>query len=189
MRNAWPFALLSVALISIESATARAQAHTPGNEPPQPTVADETASRLPETCAGADNVDGRSQTNCSSERGAASPALVNPNEGGAEPTISVGEIDQTNFPLAICIALGREAMANDLPVEFFTRLIWQESRFNPRARIKSALLPNEPGEEFRRQIIGHRFATQGDTDGDCKVGLVDSTNRNGRLSAAVIWLD
>jgi hypothetical protein len=29
-----------------------------------------------------------------------------------------------------------------------------------RARIKSALLPNEPGEEFRRQIIGHRFATQ-----------------------------
>jgi hypothetical protein len=34
----------------------------------------------------------------------------------------------------VCSAIVREAMASDLPVEFFTRLIWQESRFNPRAR-------------------------------------------------------
>jgi hypothetical protein len=133
MRNAWPFALLSVAMISIGSATARAQAVTPDNQPPQPAVADETVSRPPEPCAGPDNVDG-SQTNCTSDGSAANSALVKPNDGGTEPTVSVGVIDQTNFPLAICIALGREAMANDLPVEFFTRLIWQESRFNSQAR-------------------------------------------------------
>jgi len=35
---------------------------------------------------------------------------------------------------AICPTIGREASLNDLPVEFFTRLIWQESRFDPKAR-------------------------------------------------------
>jgi soluble lytic murein transglycosylase-like protein len=34
----------------------------------------------------------------------------------------------------ICPTIGREASLNELPVEFFTRLIWQESRFNPKAR-------------------------------------------------------
>jgi soluble lytic murein transglycosylase-like protein len=32
---------------------------------------------------------------------------------------------------AICAALDRSASQNDLPLDFFTRLIWQESRFNP----------------------------------------------------------
>jgi soluble lytic murein transglycosylase-like protein len=32
---------------------------------------------------------------------------------------------------AICAALDRSASQNRLPLEFFTRLIWQESRFNP----------------------------------------------------------
>src|SRR5947209_5833472 len=105
MRNAWPFVLLFVALTSIGSATARAQAVAPENQPPLPTVADETASRSPEPCAGP--VDGPSQTNCSSADGAANSALAKPNDGGTEPTVSVGGIDQTNFPLAICIALGR----------------------------------------------------------------------------------
>ena len=40
----------------------------------------------------------------------------------------------TTFAEALCWAIGREALANDLPVEFFMRLIWQESRFDPRAR-------------------------------------------------------
>jgi hypothetical protein len=31
----------------------------------------------------------------------------------------------------ICTALDRSASQNDLPLDFFTRLIWQESRFNP----------------------------------------------------------
>jgi Transglycosylase SLT domain len=34
---------------------------------------------------------------------------------------------------SICQALALAAAANDLPVEFFTRLIWQESRFKPEA--------------------------------------------------------
>src|SRR4051812_7640489 len=133
MRNAWPFALVFVAIMSIGLATARAQAVAPSNEPPLPAVAHETASRSLEPCAGP-NIDGQSQRDCSSEDTPANSALVKPNDGGTEPTVSIGVIDQTNFPLAICIALGREAMANDLPVEFFTRLIWQESRFNSHAR-------------------------------------------------------
>jgi soluble lytic murein transglycosylase-like protein len=32
---------------------------------------------------------------------------------------------------AICAALDRSASQNKLPLDFFTRLIWQESRFNP----------------------------------------------------------
>jgi hypothetical protein len=34
---------------------------------------------------------------------------------------------------AICKALAAAAQENDLPIDFFTRLIWQESRFNPKA--------------------------------------------------------
>lgn len=34
---------------------------------------------------------------------------------------------------AICRMLVQAAAANDLPQEFFTRLIWQESRFDPLA--------------------------------------------------------
>src|SRR5262249_7120741 len=34
---------------------------------------------------------------------------------------------------AICKALAAAAQENDLPIDFFTRLIWQESRFNPMA--------------------------------------------------------
>ncbi len=34
-------------------------------------------------------------------------------------------------PTRVCETLAAAAAANDLPVHFFTRLIWQESRFNP----------------------------------------------------------
>jgi Transglycosylase SLT domain len=34
---------------------------------------------------------------------------------------------------AICNALAAAAQENDLPIDFFTRLIWQESRFDPAA--------------------------------------------------------
>ncbi len=34
---------------------------------------------------------------------------------------------------AICATVQAAAIANDLPVDFFTRLIWQESRFDPQA--------------------------------------------------------
>jgi Transglycosylase SLT domain len=36
-------------------------------------------------------------------------------------------------PAQFCQALASAAAANDLPVHFFTRLIWQESRFNPNS--------------------------------------------------------
>ena len=35
---------------------------------------------------------------------------------------------------SICRVMERSAADNDLPIEFFTRVIWQESRFNVRAR-------------------------------------------------------
>jgi soluble lytic murein transglycosylase-like protein len=37
------------------------------------------------------------------------------------------------LPQSICEVLTAAAVANDLPAEFFTRLIWQESRFRPEA--------------------------------------------------------
>jgi hypothetical protein len=45
----------------------------------------------------------------------------------AEPTGSRPSIDD------ICRTLAQAAADNELPEEFFTRLIWQESRFNPAA--------------------------------------------------------
>lgn len=50
------------------------------------------------------------------------------------PPAEKSDRDPKKFLETLCLALGREAAANDLPAEFFTRLIWQESRFNPRAR-------------------------------------------------------
>ena len=54
----------------------------------------------------------------------------------AEPAAPADEAvaEPKNLIDTICPTIGREASLNDLPVDFFTRLIWQESRFNPRAR-------------------------------------------------------
>jgi soluble lytic murein transglycosylase-like protein len=43
------------------------------------------------------------------------------------------EPSTSSAPDSICQALATAAAANELPLEFFTRLIWQESRFNPDA--------------------------------------------------------
>lgn len=43
-------------------------------------------------------------------------------------------------PDSICRAVAAAAAANDLPVEYFTRLIWQESRFNPNAVSRAGAL-------------------------------------------------
>src|SRR5579864_6061331 len=40
----------------------------------------------------------------------------------------------------ICAALAHSALANDVPLNFFTRLIWQESRFNPRSVSRAGAL-------------------------------------------------
>src|SRR3974390_3296058 len=46
-------------------------------------------------------------------------------------------VDQIGKPTpqesTLCIALAQAAIDQRLPVTFFWRLIWQESRFNPRA--------------------------------------------------------
>jgi hypothetical protein len=47
--------------------------------------------------------------------------------GQADPTAS------SAAPQSFCEALATAAATNGLPVDFFTRLIWQESRFNPYA--------------------------------------------------------
>jgi len=39
----------------------------------------------------------------------------------------------SSLPEGICQVLAEAAGANDLPVDFFIRLIWQESRFKPAA--------------------------------------------------------
>src|ERR1051326_7117093 len=52
-----------------------------------------------------------------------------------EPLASAqdSEIDPRPSADAICAALDRSAAQHDLPLDFFTRLIWQESRFDPRS--------------------------------------------------------
>jgi hypothetical protein len=73
------------------------------------------------------------------------PALAEPPAPPAEPPVaeqpeagnsSVAEpkAEPKGLGDTICPTIGREASLNDLPVEFFTRLIWQESRFDPNAR-------------------------------------------------------
>jgi hypothetical protein len=49
--------------------------------------------------------------------------------GDTEP----GEEEAKNLSDRICEAVGTAAGTNGLPIAFFARLIWQESRFNPRA--------------------------------------------------------
>jgi hypothetical protein len=44
-----------------------------------------------------------------------------------------GEEESKSLSDRICEAIGAAAGTNGLPVAFFTRLIWQESRFNPQA--------------------------------------------------------
>src|SRR5436305_7319575 len=46
---------------------------------------------------------------------------------------AVASAAPSNGPDAICNALAAAAQENDLPIDFFARLIWQESRFDPTA--------------------------------------------------------
>ncbi len=55
---------------------------------------------------------------------------------GAAPQTASPQSDGTNKPLTpddICRAIEQDAAENELPVEFFARVIWQESRFNAQA--------------------------------------------------------
>lgn len=60
---------------------------------------------------------------------AATLAHAQPKSGAA----STASENPSPFIADICRTLAQAAADNDLPEEFFTRLIWQESRFNPDA--------------------------------------------------------
>ena len=64
---------------------------------------------------------------------AASLSTPAPAQPKAEPDPSANSPAASSFVADICRTLAQAAADNDLPEEFFTRLIWQESRFNPDA--------------------------------------------------------
>ena len=58
------------------------------------------------------------------------------NRESAQPSAGSGQNDATAQPPTadeVCRALEQSAAENTLPVEFFARVIWQESRFNAKA--------------------------------------------------------
>src|SRR5262249_10823571 len=61
----------------------------------------------------------------------AAPNAAAPN-AGARPSQAAAPASHPT-PDDICRALEQDAAENELPVEFFARVIWQESRFNARA--------------------------------------------------------
>ena len=52
---------------------------------------------------------------------------------GQEPGLGAPESAATSTSTSICLLLRSAAQAHGLPLEFFARLIWQESRFQPNA--------------------------------------------------------
>ena len=63
------------------------------------------------------------------------PELQSPPPAAAKPAAAPDTTAAPHPPTAddICRALEQDAAENELPVEFFARIIWQESRFNARA--------------------------------------------------------
>jgi Transglycosylase SLT domain/SPOR domain len=64
-----------------------------------------------------------------------SSALAEPGGRDAPLPAAVGRASgaQPDLRQSICLMIEAAARANDLPLEFFARLIWQESRFTPDA--------------------------------------------------------
>ena len=69
-------------------------------------------------------------------------------KAAAEPSAPPPSVDE------ICRTLARAAADNDLPEEFFTRLIWQESRFDPKA-------VSPAGAQGIAQFMPHTAALRG----------------------------
>jgi hypothetical protein len=63
------------------------------------------------------------------------PSAENPQPEENHPAKQIYEPGQSAPPTApsLCGVLATAATTNDLPIDFFTRLIWQESRFKPDA--------------------------------------------------------
>jgi hypothetical protein len=90
-------------------------------------------------------------------------AAAPPSEpAAAEPTFAARQLGSPALPLAsqpptsddICRAIEQSAAENTLPVEFFARVIWQESRFN-------ALSVSSKGAEGIAQFMPQTAASRG----------------------------
>jgi hypothetical protein len=62
-------------------------------------------------------------------------ALAEPGDADAPPAAAVehGASTPPDLRESMCLMIESAARANDLPLEFFARVIWQESRFQPNA--------------------------------------------------------
>jgi soluble lytic murein transglycosylase-like protein len=84
-------------------------------------------------------------------------ALAAAGIGAAEPVAP----DNETLQQAICLMIESAARANGLPVEFFARLIWQESRFDSGAvgpmtrsgRRAQGIAQFMPGTAAERQLL------------------------------------
>jgi hypothetical protein len=63
----------------------------------------------------------------------ATPTDENKDKNKGEPQKAASNAFDTNTREAICLMIESAARANDLPLEFFARVIWQESRFQSDA--------------------------------------------------------
>jgi hypothetical protein len=61
------------------------------------------------------------------------PSAENPHTEENHPAKPDSKPSAPSTTASLCEALATAATSNDLPVDFFTRLIWQESRFKPDA--------------------------------------------------------
>ena len=71
------------------------------------------------------------QGTCLAQVSADEPDEIRPVESGQSPIPTPASVPAAVD--SICNALAAAAAENDLPIDFFTRLIWQESRFDPAA--------------------------------------------------------
>jgi transglycosylase-like protein with SLT domain/sporulation related protein len=68
-------------------------------------------------------------SSCLAQAGAGETGEIRPVQTGPSQTPTSSSISADS----VCNALAAAAAENDLPIDFFTRLIWQESRFDPAA--------------------------------------------------------
>jgi hypothetical protein len=68
---------------------------------------------------------------CVAQASAGEPDEIRPVETGQSPAPTPSSVPAAVD--SVCKALAAAAAENDLPIDFFTRLIWQESRFDPAA--------------------------------------------------------
>ena len=131
MRRVLVLALLFAGVIFIGIGYLDLGAGMPGLQRASTSLSSLVGLRRHETAfSAADN----SEHSQSGLRGAAVPAVAEaPPESGII-AIQPAPASAVSFAESICLALAKASVANDLPIDFFTRLIWQESHFDPNAQ-------------------------------------------------------